>query len=64
MGTGDRSERIRSYNIPQGRVTDHRISLTLYRVKEVLEGDLDEILDALHLDEQTRKLKEMNQSWK
>ena len=64
VGTGDRSERIRSYNIPQGRVTDHRISLTLYRVKEVLEGDLDEILDALHLDEQTRKLKEMNQSWK
>jgi len=47
VGTGDRSERIRTYNFPQGRVTDHRIGLTLYRLEEVLEGDLDEIIDAL-----------------
>jgi peptide chain release factor 1 len=47
VGTGDRSERIRTYNFPQGRVTDHRIGLTLYRLESVLEGDLDEIIDAL-----------------
>ena len=53
VGTGDRSERIRTYNFPQGRVTDHRIGLTLYRLNEVLEGDLDEIITALTLAEQT-----------
>lgn len=58
VGTGDRSERIRTYNFPQGRVTDHRIGLTLYRLGEVLEGNLDEIIDALTLYEQTELLKE------
>ncbi|MDL2205588.1 peptide chain release factor 1 [Eubacteriales bacterium OttesenSCG-928-N13] len=58
VGTGDRSERIRTYNYPQGRVTDHRIGLTLYRLNEVLEGDLDEIIGALTLYEQTELLKE------
>jgi len=53
VGTGDRSERIRTYNFPQGRVTDHRIGLTLYRMQEVLDGDLEEIISALTLAEQT-----------
>lgn len=47
VGSGDRSERIRTYNFPQGRVTDHRINLTLYRLEQVLNGDLDELIDAL-----------------
>ena len=47
VGTGDRSERIRTYNYPQGRVTDHRIGLTLYRLEAILNGDLDELIDAL-----------------
>lgn len=58
IGTGDRSERIRTYNFPQGRVTDHRIGLTLYRIDEILDGDLDEVIDALLLAEQAEKLKE------
>ena len=49
VGTGDRSERIRTYNYHQGRVTDHRIGLTLYKLDQVLAGDLDEIIDALTL---------------
>ena len=53
VGTGDRSERIRTYNFPQGRVTDHRIGLTLYKIDEIMEGDLDEIIAALTLAEQT-----------
>ena len=53
VGTGDRSERIRTYNFPQGRVTDHRIALTLYKIDEIMEGHLDEIIDALTLAEQT-----------
>ena len=53
VGTGDRSERIRTYNFPQGRVTDHRIGLTLYRIDEIIEGDLAEIINALTLAEQT-----------
>ena len=57
MGTGDRSERIRTYNFPQGRVTDHRIGLTLYKRDAVLNGALDELLDALALADQTEKLK-------
>ncbi len=61
IGTGDRSERIRTYNFPQGRVTDHRIGLTLYKIDDVLDGDLDEIIDALLLAEQAEKLKELNQ---
>jgi peptide chain release factor 1 len=56
VGTGDRSERIRTYNFPQGRVTDHRINLTLYRIGEVMNGDLDEIIDALTMEDQSRKL--------
>ena len=51
VGTGDRSERIRTYNFPQGRVTDHRINLTLYKLDRVMEGDLDEIIDALTAEE-------------
>ncbi len=60
VGTGDRSERIRTYNFPQGRVTDHRIGLTLYRINDVMNGDLDEIIDALTLAEQTELLKEQD----
>ena len=58
VGTGDRSERIRTYNFPQGRVTDHRIGLTLYKIDEIIEGKLDEIIDALTLAEQTALLNE------
>lgn len=56
VGTGDRSERIRTYNYPQGRITDHRIGLTLYRLEEVLEGDLTEVIEALMTEEQMQKL--------
>ncbi len=59
VGTGDRSERIRTYNFPQGRLTDHRIGLTLYRLEDILQGDLDEIIDALATQERTEKLKEL-----
>ncbi len=58
IGSGDRSQRIRTYNFPQGRVTDHRINLTLYKLDSIMEGELDELIDALTIDEQTRKLKE------
>ena len=57
VGTGDRSERIRTYNYPQGRVTDHRIGLTLFRLEAILNGDLDELVDALSTADQTAKLK-------
>lgn len=60
VGSGDRSERIRTYNYPQSRVTDHRIGLTLQKLEQVMEGKLDEIIDALTLAEQTDKLKELN----
>jgi len=60
VGSGDRSERIRTYNFPQGRMTDHRINLTLYRLDAVMQGDLDEIVDALTADNQARMLAEMN----
>ncbi|MGI6021356.1 MAG: peptide chain release factor 1 [Lachnospiraceae bacterium] len=56
VGTGDRSEKIRTYNFPQGRVTDHRIKLTLHKLYSVLAGDLDEIIDALSAEEQQKKL--------
>lgn len=59
VGTGERNERIRTYNFNEGRVTDHRIGLTLYRVDAIVDGDLDEIIDALTLDEQARKLREL-----
>jgi len=60
VGTGDRSERIRTYNYPQSRVTDHRIGLTLQKLGQIMEGHLEEIVDALTLSEQTEKLKELN----
>ena len=60
VGSGDRSERIRTYNFPQGRMSDHRINLTLYKLDQVMEGDLDEIIDALTADDQATKLAEMN----
>ena len=56
VGTGDRSEKIRTYNFPQGRVTDHRIKLTLHRLENVLNGDLDEIIDSLIAADQAAKL--------
>ena len=57
VGSGDRSERIRTYNFPQGRVTDHRIGLTLYKIDAVMDGDLDELVDALVTADQAEKLK-------
>lgn len=57
VGSGDRSERIRTYNYPQGRVTDHRIGLTIHRLESVMNGDLDEIIDALITSDQSEKLK-------
>ncbi|MAU45266.1 MAG: peptide chain release factor 1 [Yangia sp.] len=59
VGSGDRSERIRTYNFPQGRMTDHRIGLTLYRLEAILSGDLDEIVDALTANAQAAQLAEM-----
>ena len=61
VGTGDRSEKIRTYSFPQGRVTDHRIKLTLHRLDTILNGDLDEIIDSLIAADQTAKLAKMNQ---
>lgn len=61
IGTGDRSERIRTYNFPQGRVTDHRIGLTLYKLDEILNGDLNEIIEALSLADQSEKLKNLGE---
>ena len=58
VGTGERSERIRTYNFPQGRVTDHRIGLTLYKIDLIVDGELDEIIDALITADQVEKLKE------
>ncbi|WXR62303.1 peptide chain release factor 1 [Peptostreptococcaceae bacterium AGR-M142] len=57
VGTGDRSERIRTYNYPQGRITDHRISLTLYKLDQALDGELNEVIDALATADQAEKLK-------
>lgn len=59
VGSGDRSERIRTYNFPQGRLTDHRINLTIYRLEQVMAGDLDEVIDALTEDAQAALLAEM-----
>ena len=60
IGTGDRSEKIRTYNFPQGRCTDHRIKLTLYRLDDIMNGDLDEIIDALTAADQAAKLLKMD----
>ncbi len=57
VGTGDRSERIRTYNFPQGRVTDHRIGLTLYKIEQIMNGDLDELIDAIVTFDQTERMK-------
>ena len=56
VGSGDRSERIRTYNFPQGRVTDHRINLTLYKLEQILDGNMDEVIDALITADQAAKL--------
>lgn len=58
VGTGDRSKRIRTYNFPQGRVTDHRIGLTLYKIDAIMDGDLDEVMDALATTDQMSKMQE------
>lgn len=60
VGSGDRSERIRTYNFPQGRMTDHRINLTLYKLDQVMQGDLTEVIDALTADDQARLLAEVD----
>ena len=62
IGTGDRSEKIRTYNFPQGRVTDHRIKLTLYKIDDIMNGDLDELLDSLIAADQAAKLARMNET--
>lgn len=61
IGTGDRSEKIRTYNFPQGRVTDHRIKLTLYKIDSVMNGDLDEIIDSLTAADQAERLANMDE---
>jgi len=57
VGSGDRSQRIRTYNFPQARITDHRVNLTLYRLPEIMQGDLDELIDTLTREHQVDELK-------
>ena len=61
VGSGDRSERIRTYNFPQGRLTDHRINLTLYKLAEVMEGDLDSVIEPLINEHQADQLAALSQ---
>ena len=61
IGTGDRSEKIRTYNYPQGRVTDHRIKLTLHKLDSIMNGDLDELIDSLTAADQAAKLSNMEE---
>ena len=60
MGTGDRSEKIRTYNFPQDRCTDHRIGLTVHNLDKIMDGNLDEIVDALAMREQAEKLRQLD----
>ena len=60
MGSGDRSDRIRTYNFPQGRLTDHRIELTLYKLEDIVNGDLDEVLLPLAREYETEQLAELS----
>lgn len=62
VGTGDRSERIRTYNYPQGRMTDHRIGLTLYRLEDLLNGNLDEVIDALTAADRAAQLEKASEA--
>lgn len=63
MSSGDRSAKIRTYNYPQGRVTDHRIGLTLYDLQNIMNGDIQRIIDELQLVDNTEKLKEASESF-
>ncbi len=62
VGTGDRSERIRTYNFPQNRVTDHRIGLTIQKLDQIIEGKLDEVIDALIMEEQAYRLESLDRN--
>ncbi|MCA9919679.1 MAG: peptide chain release factor 1, partial [Anaerolineales bacterium] len=62
IGTGDRSEKIRTYNYPQGRVTDHRIGLSSYNLPAVMDGDIDQFIDALTVADEAEKLAALNES--
>ena len=61
IGSGDRSERIRTYNFPQGRITDHRINLTLYKIDFIMDGDLTELIDALTAEHQADLLAQLDE---
>ena len=61
VSTGDRSAKIRTYNYPQGRVTDHRISLTLYKLEEIMNGNIEEIVNSLKIEDQKIQLDSLNQ---
>ena len=61
VGSGDRSERIRTYNVPQGRISDHRINLTVYKLPQFMEGELDEMIDALAAEHQAEQLASLSE---